>query len=67
MQTSAIEFMRAMNSSGLASAMLINIGRTLQRNDGIAFLSAMQNASVFMTSRLKSMLMSVKEHMRDTS
>ena len=34
-QTRAIEFMRAMNSSGLASAMLMTLGRRLQRNDGI--------------------------------
>ena len=31
MQTSAIEFMRAMNSSGMSSAMLINIGRRLRK------------------------------------
>ena len=38
MQTSAIEFMRAMNSSGLASAMLMNIGRRLIRNKGIIMM-----------------------------
>ena len=43
MQTSAIEFMRAMNSSGLVSAILMNIGRRLRRNKGIALLSAIQN------------------------
>ena len=35
MQTSAIEFMRAMNSSGLASVMLMNIGRRLRRYEVI--------------------------------
>ena len=34
MQTSAIEFIRAMNSSGLAIGMLINIVRNMQRNEG---------------------------------
>ena len=48
-----------MNSSGLASAMLMNIGRRLRRNDGIYLFSKIQKASVFVTSRLKSMLMSV--------
>ena len=37
-QTSAIEFMRAMNSSGMASAMLINTGRRLGRNEGITLM-----------------------------
>ena len=65
--TSAIEFMRAMNSSGLASAMIMNTGRRLISNEGIALLSEMQKASVFVTSRMKPMLMSVREHMRATS
>ena len=38
MKTSAIEFMIAMNSSGMASAMLMNIGRRLQRNEGIILI-----------------------------
>ena len=38
MQTGAIEFMRAMNSSGLASAMLMNMGRKLQRNEGVILM-----------------------------
>ena len=37
-QTSAIEFMRAMNSSGMASAMLMNIVRRLRRNEGIILM-----------------------------
>ena len=39
MQTSAIEFMRAMNSSGLASAMLMNIGRRLRRDNPDALIA----------------------------
>ena len=39
MQTSVIEFMRAMNSSGLASAMLINIVKKLQRNEGVILMN----------------------------
>ena len=38
MHTSAIEFMRAMDSSGLASAMLMNNGRMLQRNEGLILM-----------------------------
>ena len=34
----AIEFMRAMNSSGLTSAMLMNIVRKLQRNKGVILM-----------------------------
>ena len=39
MQTSAIEFMRAINSSGLARTMLMNIGRRLRRNEGIILMN----------------------------
>ena len=38
MQTRAIDFMRDMNSSGLSSAMLMNIGRRLRRNEGIILM-----------------------------
>ena len=47
--------------------MLVNIGRRLQGNKGIALISAMQKAFVFVTSRLKSILMSVRDHMRAKS
>ena len=67
MQTSAIEFRRAMNSSGLASAMLMNIGRRLRRKEWIALLSAMHKASVLVTSRLKSMLTIVRKNIRAMS
>ena len=40
--------------------------KKVARYQGISLLSAMQKASVFMPSRLKSMLMSVREHMRST-